>query len=237
MIPLDTLLRSRSVTGPAQISRYNGMKCVSFEGQAGEGYSSGQAMDALEEVAREIAPTGFQIAWTGESRQVREAQGTVLKVMGLSLLFVFLCLVALYESWSIPFSVLLSVPAGVFGALFTELVSGQSGSIYMQIGILMVIGLAAKNAILIAEFAKLRMDAGMDVIPAVFAAARLRLRPILMTALTSIIGCLPLAFASGAGSGARVGMGAAVVGGMSVATLLGLFVVPALFALLVRKNV
>ena len=156
--------------------------------------------------------------------------------MGLSLLFVFLCLVALYESWSIPFSVLLSVPAGVFGALLTELAIGRAGSIYMQIGILMVIGLAAKNAILLAEFAKLRMDTGMKAVPAVFAAAKLRLRPILMTALTSIIGCLPLAFASGAGAEARVGMGAAVVGGMSAATLLGLFFVPVLFALLARKK-
>ncbi len=194
------------------------------------------AMDALEEIAKEVAPTGFQIAWTGESRQLRDAQGTVLKVMGLSLLFVFLCLVALYESWSIPFSVLLSVPAGVFGALLTELAIGRAGSIYMQIGILMVIGLAAKNAILIAEFAKLRMDAGMKAVPAVFAAAKLRLRPILMPALTSIIGCLPLAFASGTGAEARVGMGAAVVGGMSAATILGLFFVPVLFALLARKK-
>ena len=236
MVPLDTLLHSKSLSGSSQISRYDGVKCVNFEGQPGEGYSSGQAMDALEEIAKEIAPTGFQIAWTGESRQLRDAQGTVLKVMGLSLLFVFLCLVALYESWSIPFSVLLSVPAGVFGALLTELSIGRASSIYMQIGILMVIGLAAKNAILIAEFAKLRMDAGMKAVPAVFAAAKLRLRPILMTALTSIIGCLPLAFASGAGAEARVGMGAAVVGGMSAATILGLFFVPVLFSLLARKK-
>ncbi len=236
MVPLDTLLRSRDITGPGQISRYNGVRCVSFDGQVGEGYSSGQAMDVLEKIAREIAPAGYQIAWTGESRQVRESQGTALKVMGLSLLFVFLCLVALYESWSIPFSVLLSVPAGIFGALFTELVLGHAASIYMQIGILMVIGLAAKNAILIAEFAKLRMDGGMPVIASVFVAARLRLRPILMTALTSIIGCLPLVFASGAGAGARTGMGAAVVGGMSFATVLGLFLVPVLFAILAGKK-
>ena len=147
----------------------------------------------------------------------------------MSIVFVFLCLAALYESWSVPFAVLLSVPTGVFGAFLFQYARNLENSIYMQIGLVMLIGLAAKNAILIVEFAKVRVDKGMDPVQAAIEAAKTRLRPILMTSLAFIIGCFPLAMATGAGAGARNSMGTAVVGGMFTATALGIFLIPVLF--------
>ena len=154
----------------------------------------------------------------------------------MALLFVFLCLAALYESWSVPFAVLLTVPTGIFGALFIEELARQQNSIYMQIGIIMIIGLAAKNAILIVEFAKVRTDKGMDPVQAAIEAAGLRLRPIIMTSLAFIIGCLPLAIATGAGAAARNNMGIAVVGGMFFATTLGVFLIPVFFVVVEKVS-
>lgn len=241
MVPLDTLLKPKLSTGPTQISRFNGTRAVTIQGNAGEGYSSGQAMQAIQEVVHEVAPTGFGIEWSGQSREESKASSSTLKVFALSLLFVFLCLAALYESWSVPYAVLLTVPTGVFGALVSEYGlsiieamfghpnAGLQNSIYMQIGMIMIIGLAAKNAILIVEFAKIRVDRGMDPVKAAIQAAGLRLRPILMTSFAFIIGCLPLAVATGAGAAARNGMGVAVVGGMLFATSLGIFFIPVFF--------
>ncbi|MBR1646632.1 MAG: multidrug efflux RND transporter permease subunit [Selenomonadaceae bacterium] len=244
-IPLDTLVKPKYSTGPTQISRFNAARAVTIQGNAGAGYSSGQAMAAIEEIVNEEAGVGFNIEWSGQSREEKKAASSTGQVLALALVFVFLMLAALYESWSVPFAVLLSVPTGLFGAVVSEYFlryisammnngqanSGLQDSVYMQIGIIMIIGLAAKNAILIVEFAKVRVDRGMPPIKAALEAAGLRLRPILMTSFAFIIGCVPLAMATGAGSAARNGMGVAVVGGMLFATMLGVFVIPVLFVI------
>lgn len=241
MIPLDTILTKSITTGPSSISRFNGVRSISIQGSAGSGYSSGEAMAAAEAVVKEIAPAGTTIEWSGQSREEQKSGSSTMKVLGLALVFAFLCLAALYESWSVPLAVLFTVPTGIFGAVFSEYVvnklaallgstsDGYQNSVYMQIGIIMIIGLAAKNAILIVEFAKERVDHGMDSVDAVKEAAKLRFRPILMTAFTSIIGCLPLALATGAGAAARCGMGVAVVGGMCFATVFGIFLIPCFY--------
>ena len=162
LVPLDTFVTLTNTTGAAQISRYNGVRCVNFDGNVGKGFSTGQALDALEEVVEEISPNTFQIEWAEQSRQEKLAQSSVAEILALALVFVFLCLVALYESWKIPFAVLLSVPTGIFGALLTELVTGNLASVYMQIGILVLIGLAAKNAILIVEVARRKFETGEE---------------------------------------------------------------------------
>ena len=197
----------------------------------------------MEEVVAANAPSGFTLEWSGQSREEKSSSDATLKIMGLSLLFVFFCLAALYESWTVPYAVLLTVPTGVFGAFLTVYglrlmenflgleTAGLQNSVYMQIGIIMIMGLAAKNAILIVEFAKVRVDRGMNPVKAALEAAKLRLRPIIMTSLAFIIGCLPLALASGAGAAARNSMGTAVVGGMLFATALGIFLIPVFFVL------
>ena len=242
-VPLDTLITPNRSTGPTQISRFNMSRAVTIQGNAGQGYSSGQALNAIEEVVREQAGTGFNIEWSGQSREEKKASSSTSQVLALALVFVFLMLAALYESWSVPFAVLLTVPTGIFGAVFSEYAmaiiegmfgiqnSGLQDSVYMQIGIIMIIGLAAKNAILIVEFAKVRVDRGMRPIKAALESAGLRLRPILMTSLAFIIGCIPLAMATGAGSAARNGMGVAVVGGMLFATMMGIFLIPVFFVI------
>lgn len=235
MVPLDTLVKAERSSGPANISRYDGVRSVHFEISADEGYSSGEAMDAMEEVVQETAPYGFHLAWAGTSRHAKEAEGETAMLLLLSLVFVFLCLTFIYESWRLPWAVLLSVPVGIGGALLSELAAQQPGSLYMQIGILLVVALAAKNAILIVEFARQRQLRGASAIRATVTAARLRLRPILMTSVAFIAGCIPLALADGAGSGARSNMGIAVVGGMSLATLLGVLVVPVLYLAIAAK--
>ncbi len=243
MVPLDTLLKPKLSTGASIISRFNATRAVQIQGNAGPGYSSGQALVAAEEVVREVAPSGFNVEWSGQSREEKKASSSTGKVLALALVFVFLCLAALYESWSVPYAVLLTVPTGIFGAVVSEYGlsileamlghqnSGLQDSVYMQIGIIMIIGLAAKNAILIVEFAKVRVDRGMEPVKAAIEAAGLRLRPILMTSFAFIIGCLPLAVASGAGAAARNGMGVAVVGGMLFATSLGIFLIPVFFVI------
>jgi hydrophobe/amphiphile efflux-1 (HAE1) family protein len=229
MIPLDTLIKPVKITGPVAINRYNAYRSFKINGSQAPGYSSGQAMAAMEEIAQSVLPQGYTYEWTGQSKEEQEAGSTTQLILGLSLLFVFLCLAALYESWSVPFVVLLSVPSGMFGCFFFQYFRGLENDIYMQIGLITLIGLAAKNAILIVEYAKVRTDAGMDTIKAVLEATRIRLRPIIMTSLAFIFGCLPLAVASGAGAAARNSMGTAVVGGMLTATLIGIFLIPALF--------
>lgn len=236
LIPLDTLVTLTQTTGAAQISRYNGVRSVSFDANVGDGFSTSQALDALEAVVEEVAPDTFKIEWAEQSRQEKLAQSSVAQILTFALVFVFLSLVALYESWKIPFAVLLSVPTGIFGALLAEVVTGNLASVYMQIGILVLIGLTAKNAILIIEFAKRKTELNEDSARAAIFAATERLRPILMTSLAFIAACIPLAMATGVGSAARNSMGAAVVGGMFFATLFGIFIVPILFALIVRQS-
>ena len=246
MVPLDTLLKPKLTTGPTQISRFNGARSINIQGNAASGYSSGQAMNAITEVVQHHINSGFSIAWSGQSREEQKSANSTMQILALALLFVFLCLAALYESWSVPFAVLFTVPTGIFGALFAEYIlaaifgaigipaPGYQNSVYMQIGVIMVIGLAAKNAILIVEFAKVRVDRGMDPLKAAIQAAGLRLRPILMTSFAFIIGCLPLCMASGAGAAARNGMGVAVVGGMLCATVLGVFLIPVFYVIVDR---
>lgn len=229
MVPLNTLVTPKKTKAAANISRYNGYKAVKINGTQAAGYSSGQAMTALEEVAKEVLPSGYTYEWSGQSREEKVSGGRAPIVFGLAIVFVFLCLAALYESWSVPFAVLLSVPTGIFGAFLFQYIFSQENNIYMQIGLVMLIGLAAKNAILIVEFAKVRFDKGMPLMDAAIEAAKLRLRPILMTSFAFIIGCLPLAIATGAGAGSRNSMGTAVVGGMFMATALGIFLIPVLF--------
>jgi HAE1 family hydrophobic/amphiphilic exporter-1 len=234
MVPLDALVIPKLSTAPPNISRFNAARSVAINGEVATGYSSGQAIAAMEALARTELPPGFAVEWSGQSREEKKAGGSTLQIMALALVFVFLCLAALYESWSVPYAVLLSVPTGIFGAYLSQFAAGLESNIYMQIGIITLIGLAAKNAILIVEFAKIRVDNGMDAAQAALEAAKLRLRPILMTSLAFIIGCLPLAIASGAGAGARNSMGTAVVGGMTIATILGLFLIPVLFVIVER---
>lgn len=243
MVPLESLLIPQETTGSSLVHRFNAARAITLQGNAGDGYSSGQAMDAIEQVTREIVPDGFSIEWSGQAHEEKKSGNSTGQVLALAFVFVFLCLAALYESWSVPFAVLLSVPVGIFGALFSEYFlgmveamlgmpnAGLQNSIYMQIGVIMIIGLAAKNAILIVEFAKIRVDAGMNPLKAAIEAAGLRLRPILMTSFAFIIGCLPLAVATGAGAAARNGMGVAVVGGMLFATGLAIFIIPAFYVM------
>src|SRR5579864_2394430 len=230
MVPLSTLVHPVSASSPSVLQRYNGFREADISGDAAPGYSSGQATAALQAVAAEVLPQGYGYEWSGLSLQEQQSAGQTPLVFGLTVVFVFLFLAALYESWSVPFSVLLAVPIGVFGAMLALAVVGLTNNIYAQIGLILLIGLSAKNAILIVEFAKVRVDQGTDPVEAAIAAARLRLRPILMTSFAFILGVLPLAVATGAGAAARVSMGVAVCAGMACATLFGVFVIPVLFA-------
>ncbi|MBP2651577.1 MAG: transporter, hydrophobe/amphiphile efflux family [Firmicutes bacterium] len=236
MVPLSSILTAQPTNAPSTIARYNGSQSIQINGSPANGYSSGQAMTALEEVAAQTLPSGFSYEWSGQSREEKISSGQAPILFGLALVFVFLCLAALYESWTVPFAVLLAVPTGFFGAFLFQQVRGLENSIYMQIGLIMLIGLAAKNAILIVEFAKIRVDKGMDPLNAAIEAAKIRLRPILMTSLAFIIGCIPLALASGAGAAARKSMGNAVVGGMFMATTLGIFLIPVLFVVIEKAS-
>lgn len=235
MVPLDTLVKAEPTNGPAIIQRFNGYRAVQINGSSAPGFSSGQTMTALEEVAAQTLPSNFSYEWTEQSREEKISGGRAPVLFGLALFFVFLCLAALYESWSVPLAVLLSVPTGILGAFLFQYACRLENNIYMQIGLIMLIGLAAKNAILIVEFAKVRVDKGMEPIPAAIEAAKIRLRPIIMTSLAFIIGCIPLAIATGAGAGARNSMGTAVVGGMLMATSIGIFLIPMLFVFIESK--
>jgi len=234
MVPLSGLVHVRTVTGPEYTVRFNLYRSAEIIGAAAPGYSSGDALAALEKVAAETLPAGMGYAWNALSFQEKVSQGGTVKVLGLSLIFVFLILAALYESWTLPFSVLLSTPVAVMGAFLGLLSRKFDSNIYAQIGLVMLVGLTAKNAILIVEFAKERLNQGRPLIDAALEGARLRLRPILMTSFAFIFGCLPLWGASGAGAAARRMLGTTVVSGMSAATLLGIFFVPALFVFVER---
>lgn len=236
MLPLDTVVKPSLTSGPSVIQRFNGYRAIQLSGNPAPGYSSGQVLQALEEVAAQTLPDKFSYEWSDQSREEKISGGRAPVLFGFSLLFVFLCLAALYESWSIPFVIIFCVPIGIFGAFLFQYLRHLENNIYMQIGLIMLIGLAAKNAILIVEFAKIRVDKGMKPIKAVIEAAQIRLRPILMTSLAFIIGCVPLALATGAGAGARISMGTAVVGGMLTATSLGIFLIPVLFVVIERIN-
>ena len=234
MVPLSTLVSTKPINGPDYTNRFNLFRAAQIIGSAAPGYSSGQAQAALEEVARETLPATMGYDWADLSYQENKASGTAGPIFALSLLVVFLILAALYESWSLPFSVLLSVPIAIFGAFVGLYLRRFDLDIYAQIGLVMLIGLAAKNAILIVEFARDEMAKGRDVVSAALEGAKLRLRPILMTSFAFILGCIPLAVASGSGAVGREILGTVVVAGMLAATLLAIFVIPVLFVLFER---
>ncbi|MBK9015447.1 MAG: multidrug efflux RND transporter permease subunit [Saprospiraceae bacterium] len=235
MIPLGSLVTTSVVESPSSISHYNIYRSIEINGTPKPGFSSGQAIEALKEVAAKTLPEGYGYEFSGLSREEVSAGNSSLMIFGLSIIFVFLFLAALYESWSVPFSVLFAVPIGAFGSILTlTLIPSISNNIYAQIGLITLIGLAAKNAILIVEFAKERVDRGMDIVTATLQAVSLRLRPIIMTSLAFILGVLPLAFASGAAAESRRTIGWTVFGGMLAATTLAIFVVPVLFVLITK---
>lgn len=235
MIPLSSLVSYKVVTNPAVVSHYNIYRSVDINGTPAEGYSSGQAIQALKEVASTSLPQGYSYEFSGMSLEEIKSGDSTVMIFAISIVFVFLFLAALYESWTVPFSVLFAVPIGVFGSILTlTFLPSLSNNIYAQIGLITLIGLAAKNAILIVEFAKERVDNGMELIAATLEAVRLRLRPIIMTSLAFILGVLPLAFATGASSVSRNTIGWTVFGGMLAATSLAIFVVPVLFVLIER---
>src|SRR6185437_7639192 len=229
LVPLSALVTSTLVSSPSTLKCYNLFFEADISGDAASGYSSSDATTALEQVAAQALPPGYTYEWSGLSLQEQESAGRTPIVMGLAVVFVFLFLAALYESWAVPFSVLLAVPIGVFGAMLALFAVHLTNNVYAQIGLILLIGLSAKNAILIVEFAKVRLDEGMDTAQAALAAAKLRLRPILMTSFAFILGVLPLALATGAGAGSRVSMGVTVCAGMAVATAFGVFIIPVLF--------
>ena len=233
-IPLNTLVKPSPKNSSVVMTRFNGASAIKISGDPASGYSSGQAMAAIEEVAKQVLPNTYTYEWTGQSLDEIEAGSRSTQIFIISLIFVFLCLAALYESWTIPLAVLLSVPSAVFGCFLVQYARGLQNDVYMQIGLITLIGLAAKNAILIVEYAKMNMEQGMDVVHAAVEAAHVRLRPILMTSFAFILGCLPLAISTGPGAGARVSMGNAVVGGMTIATLFGIFLIPVLFVVVER---
>ena len=230
-VPLSAFATTRWVTGPMQTTRYNGYPAMSITGDAAPGHSTGDALAEMQKMAAQL-PAGFAFEWTGQSREEILAGSTIFVLIGFALLAVFLALAALYESWSIPVSVLLVVPLGVLGSLLAATMRGMPNDVYFKVGLITVIGLAAKNAILIVEFAKDLQAQGKSPFEAALEAAHLRFRPIIMTSLAFILGVLPLVVASGAGAASQRAIGTGVMGGMITATLLGVFFVPVFFVVI-----
>jgi hydrophobe/amphiphile efflux-1 (HAE1) family protein len=233
MVPLSSFTSISWKSGPQKLERYNGFSSFEIVGAPANGVSSGTAMKAVEEIVAQL-PQGVGYEWAGQSYQERLSGAQAPALYAVSLLFVFLCLAALYESWSVPFSVMLVVPLGVIGAVAATWLAGLTNDVYFQIGLLTTVGLSAKNAILIVEFAQQLVDQGKGLVEATLEAVKLRLRPILMTSLAFIFGVVPLAFATGAGAGSRRAIGTGVLGGMLTATVLGIFFIP-VFYVVVRR--
>jgi len=233
MVPFSAFAKATWSFGPQKLNRYNGVPSYNIQGQAAPGYSSGAAMDEMERIASKL-PAGVGFEWTGMSYEERLSGAQAPALYAISLIVVFLCLAALYESWTIPSAVMLVVPLGIIGALGATMLRGLSNDVYFQVGLLTTIGLAAKNAILIVEFAKEHYEAGASLTESAIHAARQRLRPILMTSLAFILGVVPLAISSGAGSGSQNAIGTGVIGGMLTATFLAIFFVPAFFVIMLR---
>ena len=232
MVPLSAFVQAKWTQGPAQLTRYNGYPAIAISGEPAPGHSTGEAMAEIERLVAQ-GPKGLGQEWTGLSLQERLSGSQAPILLGLSLLIVFLCLAALYESWSIPTSVLLVVPLGVLGAVLAVTLRGMPNDVFFKVGLITIIGLSAKNAILIIEFAKSLYDEGHDLIDATLQAARLRLRPIVMTSLAFILGVVPLAIATGASSASQQAIGTGVIGGMITATLAVIFV-PVFFVVVMK---
>jgi multidrug efflux pump len=234
MVPFSAFGRGEWTFGPQKLTRFNGVPAFQIQGAPAAGHSSGEAMDAMEEIVAGL-PAGIGLEWNGLSYEERKSGAQTPLLYTLSIAIVFLCLAALYESWSIPLTVLLVVPLGVIGAVIATLARGLENDAYFQVGLLVTIGLAAKSAVLIVEFAKENFDRGMGLVEAVTQAAKQRVRPILMTSLAFMAGVLPLALASGAGSGAQHAVGTGVIGGMLASTFLAVFFVPVFFVVVLRR--
>jgi len=233
MVPLSSLVSAHWTSAPAALQRYNGVSAMEITGQPAPGVSSGEAMAEIARLA-DTLPEGFSHAWSDMAYQEQQSGTRAPMLYAISLLFVFLCLAALYESWAVPCAVLLAVPVGVCGAVLMMTLRGLNNDVYFQVGLLTTIGLAAKNGILIVEFARILEQQGKSTREAILQAVYLRLRPIVMTSLAFLMGVLPLVFATGAGSAARRSLGTGVAGGTVASMVLGMFFVP-LFYLLVRR--
>jgi multidrug efflux pump len=236
MIPLKALLSAANVLGPDQIDRFNTFVAARVLGSGQPGVSSGDAIKAVEEVAARALPEGYGIAWAGQAFQEKRTGRQSAIAFGLAIVMVFLILAALYERWLLPFAVVLAVPFAVFGALGFVGLRGLENDIYFQIGLVVLIGLSGKNAILIVEFAQQGFLEGKNAMDAALHAARLRLRPIIMTSLAFVLGVMPLMFSSGAGAGARRSMGTGVVGGMLAATFIATLFIPLFFVFVARRR-
>ena len=229
MVPFSAFATGHWTYGSPKLERYNGISAMEIQGQAAPGKSTGQAMAAMEALAKKL-PEGVGYSWTGLSYQEIQSGSQAPILYAISILVVFLCLAALYESWSIPFSVIMVVPLGVIGALLATMMRGLANDVFFQVGLLTTVGLSAKNAILIVEFAReLQLSEKMGPVRAAIEAARLRLRPILMTSLAFILGVMPLAISNGAGSASQHAIGTGVIGGMITATFLAIFMIPMFF--------
>ena len=237
MMPLSSLSKVSRVIGAEQLERYNGLLSAKVLGEGALGVSSGDAIKLVEKLAKENLPDGYQVAWTGQAYQEKRTGAAALFAFGFAIIMVFLILAAQFETWALPLAVIMAVPFALAGALLAVLVRGMPNDIYFQIGLITLIGLAAKNAILIVEFASQKMEEGMPVMQAAVAAARLRFRPIVMTSMAFVLGITPLLVATGAGSAARRSMGTGVFGGMILATFLATIFIPLFFSWLTKKNV
>jgi len=233
LVPLSAIAKGRWIYGSPRLERYNGFPSLNIQGEPGPGYSSGDAMNAMEEIVRKL-PQGTASEWTGLSYQQRQSESQAGLLYGFSILVIFLVLAALYESWTVPITILLALPLGVIGGVVASSLRGMPNDVYFQIGLLTVLGLTTKNAILIVQFAKGHMEQGLGLVEATIEAAKLRLRPILMTSIAFGFGVLPLAIATGAGAGAQRAIGTSVLGGMITATFLAIFFIPLFYVVVVQ---
>lgn len=236
MISLDTLVTVKRIVGPDLIDRFNIFPSAKIMGSPAPGYSSGQALQAMEQVAKEVLPNDYALAWSGAAFQEKAASGAGAMAFGFGIIMVFLILAAQYERWSLPVAVITAVPFAVFGAVLAVWMRGLSNDVYFQVGLLTLIGLGAKNAILIVEFAVMQRDSGKSIRQSALEAAHLRFRPIVMTSLAFILGCVPLAISSGAGAASRHSIGTGVIGGMLGATLLAIFLIPMFYRIIAQRT-